>query len=67
MYAENAEMSVDPVDEPAAVAVDCMQLFSRIVIGVRAIPMRQREVQIAYDKMQAVIETPNPHPAFNPT
>jgi hypothetical protein len=47
MYAEKAEISVPPVEYPAELAVDCMQLFSRIVIGVRASPMRCSVVQIA--------------------
>jgi hypothetical protein len=47
MYAANAEMSVPPVDEPAELAVDCMQLFSRIVMGVRTSCARWSAVQMA--------------------
>jgi hypothetical protein len=47
MYAANAEISVPPVDEPAELAVDCIQLFSRMVMGVRAIPARCKAVQMA--------------------
>jgi hypothetical protein len=47
MNAANAEISVPPVEYPAELAVDCMQLFSRMVIGVRASPLRCSAVQIA--------------------
>jgi hypothetical protein len=36
-----------PVEEPAELAVDCMQLFSRMVIGVHASPSLSRLVHIA--------------------
>ena len=58
---------VPPVDIPALIAVDCMQLFSRIVISVFARPMRVNVFHSAYDRMQAVIATPNPQPALRPT
>ena len=47
MNAANAEMSVPPVDIPAELAVDCIQLFSRIVIGVLAKPIFTKVVQMA--------------------
>jgi hypothetical protein len=43
-----------------------MQLFSRVVIFVRATPILTRLVQIAYDRMQAVMATPKPQPALSP-
>jgi len=43
-----------------------MQLFSRIVIGVRTIRARCSVVQIAYERIQAVIATPKPQPALRP-
>jgi hypothetical protein len=43
-----------------------MQLFSRMVMGVRAMPARYSAVQIAYERMQAVIATPKPQPALSP-
>jgi len=47
MNAAKAEMSVPPVDMPAELAVDCMQLFSRMVIGVLARPILMKAVQMA--------------------
>ena len=43
-----------------------MQLFSRIVIGVFAKPRRRKTDQSEYEAMQAVIVTPNAHPALSP-
>ena len=43
-----------------------MQLFSRMVIGDRAMPTLSRPVQIAYDRMHAVIATPKPQPGLEP-
>ena len=57
-------MSVPPVEEPAELAVDCMQLFSRMVMGVRTMHARWSVVQIAYERMHAVIATPKPQPAL---
>jgi hypothetical protein len=59
-------MSVPPVEYPAELAADCMQLFSRIVMGVRTMPARCSAVQIAYERMHAVIATPKPQPALRP-
>jgi hypothetical protein len=59
-------MSVPPVEYPAELAVDCMQLFSRIVMGARTMPARCSAVQIAYERMHAVIATPKPQPALRP-
>jgi len=59
-------MSVPPVEYPAELAVDCMQLFSRMVMGVRTIPTRCSAVQIVYERMHAVIATPKPQPALRP-
>ena len=42
-----AEIRVPPVEYPAELAVDCMQLFSRRDIGVRARPILSKPVQIA--------------------
>src|SRR5262245_19257413 len=54
---------VEPVEAPAADAVDCMQLFSRIDIGVRAPPVIPRSAfQITYDSTHDVIATPNDQP-----
>src|SRR6185312_14490146 len=47
-----------PVEYPAAEAVDAMQLFSRIVIGVRAKPALWNAVQIENERMHAVRLTP---------
>src|SRR4051794_20138532 len=49
-----ADTSVPPVAKPAADAVDCMQLFSRIVIGVFARPTLVTRPHAAYDTMHAV-------------
>jgi hypothetical protein len=43
-----------------------MQLFSRMVIGVRARPSQWSVVQMVYERMQAVMATPKPHPALSP-
>jgi hypothetical protein len=43
-----------------------MQLFSSMVIGVRAMPTLSKLVQIACDKMLAVMATPKPQPALSP-
>jgi hypothetical protein len=41
-----AETIVPPVEYPAADAVDCMQLFSRIVIGDFATPVFKKKFQM---------------------
>ena len=61
-----ADTSVPPVAYPAAEAVDCMQLFSRMVIGDRAIPALWKKLQIEYDRMQADRVTPRCQPIFRP-
>jgi hypothetical protein len=43
-----------------------MQLFSRMVIGVRASPRRCTTLQIAYERIEAVMATPKPQPALSP-
>ncbi len=59
---------VPPVEYPALEAVDCMQLFSSIVIsslknfGKIAIKV----FHIVYDNMHEVIATPSPHPVLRP-
>src|ERR1017187_2811327 len=48
-----------PVEEPAAVAVDCMQLFSSMVIWLNRPPQIERMAfQITKDSTHAVIATP---------
>ena len=59
-------MSVPPVEEPAELAVDCMQLFSRMVMGMPTMRARRSVVQMAYERMHAVIATPKPQPALRP-
>jgi hypothetical protein len=65
--AGTAVTSIDVVAAPAAEAVDCMQLFSRIVIGVRTAPMRRRLDHTVKDVMQAVRATPRTQPVLRPT
>ena len=55
-----------PVEYPAELAVDCMQLFSRMVMGARTMPAPCSAVHIAYQRMHAVIATPKPQPALRP-
>ena len=62
-----AETIVPPVAYPAADAVDCMQLFSRIVIRMLTIETRMKNPQIENDRMHAVMATPRCHPVFRPT
>ena len=65
--AEIAPTMVLPVEYPDELAVDCMQLFSRMLRFVRSRPILRRKVPMENDRMQAVIATPNPHPVFRPT
>ncbi len=44
-----------------------MQLFSRIVIGVRTTPRRSSDDQMVNEAMQAVSATPRPQPTLSPT
>jgi hypothetical protein len=52
---------------PADEAVDCMQLFSRIVIGVFAIPSLRSVDHAENDTMHAVRTTSRFQPDFRPT
>src|SRR5579872_4606512 len=65
--AGTAVTTIVAVVYPAADAVDCMQLFSRIVIGVFATPARTSALQIVNDAMHAVSATPRPQPVLSPT
>ena len=56
-----------PVEYPAELAADCMQLFSRIERLELRSPVRRRRAPRVKDRMQAVIAIPRPHPVFRPT
>ena len=64
--APNVAVSPAPVEYPAAVAVDCMQLFSRMDMLLTRPPNRVRTVfQITNDITHEVIATPNDHPTLS--
>ena len=65
--AGTADTSSATVARPADDAVDCMQLFSRIVIGDRTRPMRRSPDHRVKDVMHAVRATPRPQPDLRPT
>ena len=65
--AGTADTIVFPVAYPADEAVDCIQLFSRIVIGAFQIPSFWNPVEMAYDRMHAVRATPKNQPVLRPT
>ena len=56
-----------PVEYPAELAADCMQLFSRIERLELRSPVRLRTVPRLNERTQAVIAIPRPHPVFRPT
>src|SRR5208283_2846424 len=64
--APKAVPTVTPVDDPAAAAVDCMQLFSRMVIWVSLPPVSARkEFQMTKESTQAVMDTPKDQPSLS--
>ena len=57
---------VAPVEEPAAVAVDCMQLFSSTLMREIFPPSsRQMVFQTTKEMTQAVMDTPKLQPIFS--
>jgi hypothetical protein len=56
-----------PVEYPAELAADCMQLFSRIERLELRRPMRLRTAPRVKERTQAVIATPRPQPVLRPT
>ena len=64
--APSATASVAPVEEPAAVAVDCMQLFSRMLMReTRPAKILQMAFQTTKEMTQAVMDTPKLQPIFS--
>src|SRR5208337_2930215 len=56
-----------PVEYPAELAADCMQLFSRIDRLELSSPMRRRTAPRVNERMHDVIAIPRPHPVLRPT
>jgi len=56
-----------PVEYPAELAADCMQLFSRIERLELRTPVRRRTAPRVNERMQAVIAYPEAPPGFRPT
>ncbi len=55
-----------PVEYPAELAADCMQLFSRMERLEWRRPMRRRKDPSEKERMQAVIAMPSPQPVLSP-